>query len=94
MVKKYCDLCGAEIAETRPAEIHSNLWLYMGDYSVKIDIAKAGLVTDLCRVCRVKIVTNALAQSDPYFGLILSGDNQAAKTRKTMERKQSSLVSE
>jgi len=81
------------MTEIRPDEVHSNLWIYMGEYMVKIDIAKAGEATDLCRDCRVRLATNALAQSDPYFGLILAGDNGAAKTRKRMDRKRSSLVS-
>ena len=82
-----CDLCGVELTELRPDDVYSNLWVGMGEYTIKIDVTKAGMVTHFCRDCRTKIVTGALSLEDPYFGLILDGDNQATKARKTKDRK-------
>lgn len=93
MQKRICDLCGVEFTELRPDDVYSNLWVGMGEYMIKIDITKAGMVTQFCRDCRTKIVTEALSLDDPYFGLFLPGDNAATKARKRKDRKSHSIDS-
>lgn len=87
MKNTFCDLCGAEVTEARPDGVYSNLWIGMGEYMIKIDISKAGMVTDFCRGCLTRVVTEALSQDNPYFGLILPGDNAATEARKRKDRK-------
>ena len=94
MKKNLCDFCGAEVTEARPDGIHSNLWVGLGQYMITIDITKAGMVTHLCRDCRTKLVTEALSQDDPYFGLILPGDDKATEARKRKDRESYTFDSE
>ena len=86
MQKRICDLCGVEFTELRPDEVYSNLWVGIGEYMIKIDITKAGIVTQFCRDCRIKIVTEALSLDHPYFGLILAGDSHSTAKKKRKDR--------
>lgn len=81
-----CDCCGKEFTQGKPDGVFSNLNVYMGEYNIKIDITKAGMVTDLCSRCRNMIVSQALSQDDPFFGLILESDDAATEARKRKER--------
>jgi len=84
--RKRCEICGELITEARPDKVYSNLWVGLGEYMIKIDITKAGMVTQFCRRCRKKLVTDALSRENPYFGLILDGDSPATEARKRKER--------
>jgi len=42
---RICDLCGKEFVGGKPDKVYSNLWVYMGEYCIKIDISKEGMVT-------------------------------------------------
>lgn len=85
--KRICDLCGEEFIGGKPVGVYSNVWVYMGEYSVKIGITKAGMFTELCKRCLAAIVTQALSQNDPHFGLILETDDAKTEARKRKERK-------
>jgi len=92
MGNSRCDNCGAEVTEVRPDEVYSNLWVGLGEYMIKIDITKAGMVTHFCRDCRTRIVTDALSQDNPYVGLILPCDDKATETRKRKDRESYSFA--
>ena len=86
MGKSRCDNCGAEVTEARPDGVYANLHVGLAEYMIKIEITKAGMVTHFCRDCRTRIITDALSQDDPYFGLILPGDDKATEKRKRKDR--------
>lgn len=88
-VKKMgkCDCCEKELTRRKPEETHSNLYVYMGVYSVKIDIVKSGMVTDLCADCLQQIIEDAMSLDDPFYGLVLFGDDKATEARKRKQRK-------
>ena len=94
MKERLCDLCGVEVTEVRAEDMLSNLWVHLGDYSIKIDISKAGMLTHFCRDCRKKLVTHALSQDNPHFGLILFGDDEATEARKRKKRESYSFDAE
>ena len=85
--KLICDLCGEVFIGGKPDGVYSNLNVYMSEYNIKIDITKAGMVTEFCTRCLNMIVTQALSQDDPYFGLILETDDSKTEARKRKERK-------
>ena len=92
MQRTFCDFCGAEVSEARPDKVYSNIFVGLGEYMIKVDITKAGMVTHFCHECRRKIVTNALAQDNPYSGLILLSDDKATETRKRKARESYTFV--
>ncbi len=82
-----CACCQAKLTEGKSKETHANLLVYMGVYSVKIEILKLGYVTNLCNACRRRIVSDAMALSDPYSGLILFDDDEKMQAKKREQRK-------
>ena len=63
----FCDGCGAELPEgTEAGETRSNLDAMIGDYKIRIDVTKKGMVTELCQECLIGIVSYAILESDPH----------------------------
>lgn len=84
---RICDICGNQFVGGKPDGVYSNLNVYMAEYNLKIDVTKAGMVTELCRKCLRKIVLQALSLEDPYFGLLLETDSIGRQARKRKQRK-------
>lgn len=62
----YCDLCGVKITKNKPSETARNVDLTMGSFRVSVEVLNCGCVTDLCRECRIEIVSDAILEADPY----------------------------
>jgi hypothetical protein len=86
--KRICDLCGEVFTGGKPDGVYSNLWIWMKEYSIRIDImTEAGMVTEFCSKCLTEIVTQALEEEDRYLGLVLLTDHAGTEARKRRQRK-------
>lgn len=62
----YCDYCGVELSGGREDQLAPNVDVIVGVFRTTIAISKSGIMTDLCRGCRIKIVSDAILERDPY----------------------------
>lgn len=62
----FCDVCGVKVKGKTGGETARNIDVIMGSFRVVVDVTNCGFVTDLCRNCRIEIISDAILEADPY----------------------------
>ena len=74
-----CDSCGANLGENQGNENRYNVDVFVGGFQVQIEILKMGHITELCRSCRIEIVSNAVLEADRHKSMEEALDEQATE---------------
>jgi len=81
----FCDICGVELEPRRESSVgHPNVDVHYEKFRVTIQISREGICTELCRKCRIEIVSDAILETDRFHCAEVVSKGQIEDERREM----------